>query len=105
MKLPFSFDPATGITKTYHFDPNAPKEFIIETNQPTTAIVEANRAEHNDAPALGNSGKETFVKVASIPLVIWNELRRNGIARDPVALKRWLNDPDNRFFRTRAGHV
>ena len=39
-------------------------------------------------------------KVASIPLVVWNDLQKKGITRDKAAFKRWLNDPDNKFFRT-----
>jgi hypothetical protein len=33
------------------------------------------------------------------------ELKQQGIIDDPKALRRWLNDPDNRYFRTRPGRV
>ena len=44
-------------------------------------------------------------KVASIPMSIFYDLKRKGILDDPVAMKKWLNDPDNRVFRTRPGQV
>ena len=44
-------------------------------------------------------------RVASIPAVIWEDLIRRGIAGDKKKLKAWLNDPDNRAFRTRLGKV
>jgi hypothetical protein len=44
-------------------------------------------------------------KVASIPMNVYFDLKEKGILDDPAALKRWLNDSDNRFFRTKAGRV
>jgi hypothetical protein len=38
-------------------------------------------------------------------VVIWEDLVRKGIANDTKKLKAWLNDPDNRAFRTRLGRV
>ena len=59
-------------------------------------------------PVLGI--KRTFhwgdmTRVASIPLSLYFDLKKKGIADDPVAMKRWLNDPDQRFFRTRPGRL
>jgi hypothetical protein len=106
MKKLLSHDPLTGISKVFHYDPSVDeKNFIIETVQETTPIVEANKAEFQNSAALGKSGKENMVKVASIPLTLYFELKRKGVANDPAAMKRWLNDPDNRFFRTREGVV
>jgi len=47
---------------------------------------------------------------ASIPAEIINTLNREGIMRgyhilDQKALVKWLNNPDNRVFRTRGGTV
>jgi len=46
-----------------------------------------------------------MARVASIPLNVYYDLKRRGIADDPKAMKKWLNDPDNRVFRTREGTV
>jgi hypothetical protein len=34
---------------------------------------------------------------------VYYDLKRRGIADDPKKFKQWLNDRDNRVFRTRAG--
>ena len=44
-------------------------------------------------------------KIASIPLSIYYELKKKGITDDPKRLKKWLNDPDNKYFRTRGGRA
>lgn len=102
MKKLLDHDPLTGITQFFHYDELA-GEMAIERVQPTDALIGLNRAEFNNAER--TFGGESFVKVASIPLTLYMELRRKGVFRDPAALKRWLNDPDNRAFRTRPGVV
>ena len=93
----FSHDPQNGITKYWHVKENG--EYVIETVQDVTAIADANKRQYNDTP---NKYRDVN-KVASIPLPIYYELKRKGIVDDPKALARWLNDADNRVFRTRAG--
>jgi hypothetical protein len=44
-------------------------------------------------------------KVASIPLSVFYDLKQKGIVDDPAAMKKWLNDSENKFFRTRPGRV
>ena len=73
----------------------------LRKEQDVTGIVEMNKADFNDAPARWGDGK----RVASIPMAIYWELKRTGVADDQAALRRWLNDPDNRHFRTRPGVV
>jgi len=36
---------------------------------------------------------------------IYMDLVSKGITRTEKDFKKWLNDPDNRFFRTRPGRV
>ena len=97
MKRIFSHDSQNGITKYSHVKENG--EYVIETVQDVTAIADANKRQYNDTP----SKYRDVNKVASIPLPIYYELKRKGIADDPKALAKWLNDADNRVFRTRAG--
>lgn len=100
LKLPFSYDPVLGIKRTFHWD-DTTDDFLIQTEQETTGIVEANKAAYNDAPERWGD----MTRVASIPLSLYFDLKKKGIADDPVAMKRWLNDPDQRFFRTRPGRL
>ena len=55
---------------------------------------------------IGNTQKH-LQKVADIPAPIYYELiNKFGQPRDnPKAWKRWLNDYDNRFFRTTGGTI
>lgn len=100
MRLPFSYDPVLGIKRTFHADEDG-NGFVIQTEQATTDIIEANKAAFNEAPDRWGE----WTRVASIPLSIYYDLKKKGIADDEVALKKWLNDPSNRFFRTRGGTI
>lgn len=100
MKLPFSYDPVLGLKRTFHGSEDG-NEFVIQTEQETDEIIEANKAAYNEAPERWGE----WTRVASIPLSIYFDLKKKGVADDDAAMKRWLEDPDNRFFRTRPGRV
>jgi hypothetical protein len=93
----FGHDPITGITEYWHVTDKG--EYVIEKIQDVTAIAEANKRQYNDTP----SKYRDVNKVASIPLSVYYELKRQGIADDPKAFRKWLNDSNNQVFRTRAG--
>jgi hypothetical protein len=97
----FDKDPAMGTTTYFHYDDDA-GSMTLETLQETDDIVEGNKQDFNDAPA---HWRGDMHKVASIPMTLYMQLKREGIIDDPRAFKRWLNDRDNRFFRTRPGKV
>lgn len=99
MKKLFDHDPTTGITKYWHVKGNG--EYVVETVQDVKQIANQNKRQYNDST--GKFGE--FSKVASIPLPVYYELKRRGIADDPKALKKWLNDGDNQVFRTKAGKL
>lgn len=96
----FSRDAFTGITTYWIYDDSADTA-VLRKEQDVSGIVEMNRADFNDAPARWGDGQ----RVASIPMTVYWALKRSGVADDQAALRRWLNDPDNRFFRTRPGAV
>lgn len=99
---PFDYDPATGTRRTFHyFDDDT---FSIETTQDTSGLVEENLLHRNNDA--GNwKGDGHGVRVAQLPLHIWADLKLRGIIDDQKAFRKWLNDPDNRFFRTKPGRV
>jgi hypothetical protein len=81
---------------------------IIRTTQDVTAIVEQNKAQYNTGSVHDKWGDLT--KVASLPFTIIDTLNRKGIMRgfaviDEKEFRLFLNDPENRFFRTRPGRV
>lgn len=42
---------------------------------------------------------------AEIPVEIYADLERRGIAQDPARFKAWLNDPDNGMWRVWKGRI
>lgn len=96
----FDTDPLTGITRYWHVKDNG--EFVIETQQKID-VDEANRKRRVETSKHTKWGD--VARVASIPLSVYYDLKRRGITDDPKAMKKWLNDPDNRVFRTREGTV
>lgn len=84
---------------------------IIEDVQDCTAILEKNKREYNSFDENARWSDEPFRnKIASIPLTVIDSLNKKGILKgfrvlDQKAFKAWLNDSDNRFFRTRTGRV
>lgn len=95
-------DPFLGITEYFYYDSDTDK-CVIQQVQNTTPIVEQNKALLAGSSSRDRWGEMT--KVATIPMAIWADLNAKGITKDKAAFKRWLNDPDNRFFRTREGKV
>jgi hypothetical protein len=96
----FDSDPTMGKTETFHWLGDG--KFAIETQQDVTDLVEQNRAIFNENT---NGFRGEMHRVASIPLVLYWDLKKQGIIDDPERLKRWLNDPDNVYFRTKPGRV
>jgi hypothetical protein len=96
----FDTDPLTGITRYWHMKDNG--EFVIETEQRIN-VDAANTRARNATDKRTKWGE--MARVASIPLSVYYDLKRKGIVDDPKAMKKWLNDPDNRAFRTREGTV
>ena len=94
-------------TQTAHDSDNG--EIVVATTQDVTDIVEQNKKEYNATN--GRWGDDIFDnKIASIPLTVIDDLNKAGIMRgfavlDQKKFKAWLNNPDNRFFRTRQGSV
>ena len=92
-----------GVTQFWHYDPDKDVAHI-ESRQDHDVLVEATKARFNSFDQRAR-WKGDVHHVASIPNVIVNDLMAKGILRDRAAMKRWLNDPDNRVFRTRPGKV
>lgn len=100
MKKILDTDPITGIRHVFNYD-DSTDEVTITAEQDVSSLLDVNKSEFNERH--GRFGELT--KVASIPNVILVELKKNGILNDQKAFKRWLNDPENRFFRTRPGTI
>ena len=101
MKLTLDHDPITKTRRTFHADGGA-DEFHIETVEDVTDVVGTAKAQYNDR---GGTRFGNRAHVAFIPPVVWGQLIRKGIAFNQERLRAWLNDSDNRAWRTRPGRV
>ena len=98
----FDSNDSLGIKRTWHYNTET-DEATVETSQNVTAIIEENKQDFNLQEKHSKYGE--WSKVASIPLSIYFELKAQGKLDDDAYMKRWLNDPENRYFRTRPGQV
>ena len=101
MKLLLDNDPIVRTQEVFHAD-GGRDEFHVQTTQDVTDILDLSKAQYKE------SGGERFglrAQVARIPMVVWGDLVRKGIAYNTERLKAWLNDSDNQAWRTRPGKV
>jgi len=81
---------------------------VMKAESDLTHIIEANKASYNSIDERARWGDGQLV--ADIPFPVIEDLNKQGILRgfvviDQKRMKAWLNNPDNRFFRTRPGRV
>ena len=106
MKLPISEDKEASKRTYMHFSGD---DKTIVTEQRVDHILEHNKRQANDwkyGNLLGNTQRHQQ-KVAEIPAALYYDLvKKLGDPKHNLkAWKRWLNDPENRFFRTTGGKV
>jgi hypothetical protein len=99
----FDINPVTGTRKMWHYDAEK-DEATIETIIDATQIVSDNKDRFNSFDEKAN-WKGDMHHVASIPMALFYQMKAEGKLDDEAYMKRWLNDPDNRAFRTRPGEV
>ena len=90
----------TEHTKTVYEE--SANQVTLTTHQDAQPILDRNAYERNNQ-VNANANTSLGRKVASIPLVVWQNWMKetNGeIQKDPKVLARYLNDPDNAFLRT-----
>ena len=102
----FSQDLDTQTVQIAHEDGEG--GLILETRQNVTPFLEQNKASYAQIDERARWGE--FTKIASIPFAVIQELNKKGILKgfhivDQKAMKAWVNDPDNRYFRTRPGRI
>ncbi len=106
MKRNLSYDPMSGIKTDFVYEAGetlADDHFVISTSQDVSKIIEVNKRSANAVDRRDKWGE--FSKVASIPLSIYYDLNKQGIIDDEQRFKRWLNDGDNKLFRSRGGTI
>ena len=93
-------DRITGKLVLFHVLPDG--RFVVETQVDVEPILEQN-AELRRLAASGWKGD--LHHVASIPMVMHQAMRTEGIIQDKRDFSKWLNDSANSKFRTKTGKV
>jgi hypothetical protein len=96
------YDADTKTKTIFHSDGEG--GFTIETLQDNTELVEANKRLYNNVDQRARWGEKSWT-AARLPLHVYLDLKRKGIADDETKFKAWLNDPENLYYRTRPGRV
>ena len=92
----------------FHFD-EADNTVTLNTVQDAQPIVDENKRRFNnygDKLSVGKRGE--WHHAASIPVNIWEKwmLDTDGaIQKDPKLLARYLNDPDNKYFKVAPTNI
>lgn len=100
-----------GIATEFILRPDG--QMVINRVQDIEDILKQNKAAFNNVSTKGQKFKGDMQKVASIPLIVLEKWMREGLVKNPFnptpedkkALKRLLNDPENRFLRTCPGTI
>ena len=96
-------DVITRSSSLLHMDGD---KYHLEETRDAEDIVEMNKAAYASIDERSRWGR--INRVASIPLVLFFDLWKKGYFRGNKLSKddkKWLNDNENRFFRTRPGRV
>jgi hypothetical protein len=110
----FNTDPLTGARTYFSYEEGARESddiFVLRTEVDVEPLIEANKYEYNLGDHSGPKFPGEMHRVASIPNVVLAELEKQGICTtagkvlDMKKFKAWLNDSENRFFRTSSGRV
>ena len=104
-KIDFTGNEQSPVKTKMHIDSSEGK-YHIENYQDVSRILERNKIERN-AGAYKVKGMQDakMYKVASLPLIVVQQLAKKGIMtmsgqlQDRERFFKWLNDPDNEKFK------
>lgn len=89
-------------TRIFHWNEAAPDQFVIESQENITAVLEKVQRERENREA---APLHDMKHVAEVPMSVVERAMREGWFNDPAAWKKFLNDPDNSSLRVERGHV
>ena len=95
-----NYNETTRRGTTIEIDSETGLPLIVQT-QDLKPIIEANKRQANAFDKhQARQQRDGITHVARIPMVIWQQLQKLGITKDQKALNAWLDERDNRVFRT-----
>lgn len=99
-------DDKTKTATHFHFDEHEGKH-VVEEVQDVTDTIEDNKSVFAsvDERARWRTGSGQMNHVARIPLAMFYDIEFQKVVKDPVALKKYLNDHFNSKLRVRPGKI
>jgi hypothetical protein len=91
-----AYDSLTGTLQKMHI--TSDQKLVFETTCEIDTIAERARAEMNETSRTQKSGD--MVKVASLPMMVYLDLKQRGILDDRPAMRKWLSSEEAQPFRT-----
>ncbi len=88
-----------GLQEYQHIDPMKPDDLIIETVQDCSPILDMTKEMREQTP-----GKD-LRHVACIPMYFIDKAYKEGWLHDKKKWRAFLNNPDNKMFRTWPGRL
>ena len=76
---------------------DADESIVLSTTQDCSELTKFCKFQRDNAQ---HNYKSNFRPLAEIPVTVFNQALSEGWAHDSDRWKRWLNDPDNKAFRT-----
>lgn len=98
----FDYDPLTGITTLYHGDTEHGEGFHLQRIQDERPFIDHLKRLQNCVDERAN-WKGDMHRVASIPNIVIEQ--HPELLTDENALRKFLNDSSNMYFRTRPGRI
>jgi hypothetical protein len=92
-----SHDSLTGTMQKMHFTTD--NKIVLETTAQIDEIAERAKAARNE---ISRTEKlpDGMVRVASLPMLVYLDLKKKGILQDRTALRKWLASEEAAPFRT-----
>lgn len=108
-KTDFEFDAVGAMVKVEWWWDSDKEAMMSREVQDIDPILQTNQNQYNDTDERARYKSETLNKMASIPMLAFQEIQKetgiNILNADKKELKKVLNDRDFRKLRTRPGRI
>lgn len=91
-----AYDSLSGTLQKMHI--TSENKLVFETTCEIDSIAERAMAERNETSRTQKSGD--MVKVASLPMMVYLDLKQRGILDDRPAMRKWLSSEEAQPYRT-----
>jgi hypothetical protein len=92
-----SRDSLTGTLEKMHITPD--QKLVFESTVDISGVAEKNKFDRDNI-SRNERLPDGMVRVASLPMLIYQDLKQRGILDDKTALRKWLQSDEAKPFRT-----